>query len=77
MLVIPRDTILFEMLGNFSFGAYAKVQAIKHAMTFLTDVLALDINRLWVTVYQEDEETEALWINEFGFPKERLNPCGC
>ena len=71
-----RHHTFFEMLGNFSFGAYAKLQALQHAMAFLTEVLGLDRDRLWVTVYQDDKETEDLWIKEMTFPKERLVRCG-
>ncbi len=71
-----RHHTFFEMLGNFSFGAYAKLQALQHAMAFLTEVLGLDRDRLWVTVYQDDKETEDLWLKEMKFPKERLVRCG-
>ena len=71
-----RHHTFFEMLGNFSFGAYEKRQAIEHALDFLTNVLSLDKRRLWVTVYQDDSETESIWLNQFKFPKDRLVRCG-
>ena len=67
-----RHHTFFEMLGNFSFGDYFKQQAIHYAWTLLTDDIGLDKDRLWVTVYQDDDEAADVWQNEIGIPKERF-----
>ncbi|MCB9795961.1 MAG: alanine--tRNA ligase, partial [Alphaproteobacteria bacterium] len=71
----PRHHTLFEMLGNFSFGDYFKEDAIRMAWELLTGVYALDPERLWVTIYEEDDEAEELWLAA-GFPKARLQRMG-
>ncbi len=68
-----RHHTFFEMLGNFSFGDYFKQDAIKFAWQFLTETLGLPPERLWVTCHVSDDEAEAIWINEIGFPKERIS----
>jgi alanyl-tRNA synthetase len=71
-----RHHTLFEMLGNFSFGDYFKREAIHHAWDFLTRVLNLPEARLWVTVYEQDDETASIWLDEMGVSPERFSRCG-
>ncbi|NBV88447.1 MAG: alanine--tRNA ligase, partial [Betaproteobacteria bacterium] len=67
-----RHHTFFEMLGNFSFGDYFKREAIRHAWTLLTEVYQLPPEKLWVTVYAEDDEAHAIWRDEIGVPVERI-----
>ena len=67
-----RHHTFFEMLGNFSFGDYFKRDAIRHAWDLLTGVYQLPPERLWVTVYAEDDEAWHLWADEIGVPAERI-----
>ena len=67
-----RHHTFFEMLGNFSFGDYFKQDAIRYAWTLLTDVYGLPKERLWVTVYQDDDEAYGIWEKEIGVPVERI-----
>ena len=71
-----RHHTFFEMLGNFSFGDYFKAQAITHAWTFLTGTLGIDPKRLWVTVYQDDDEAADIWLKQVGIPADRLTRLG-
>ena len=67
-----RHHTFFEMLGNFSFGDYFKVDAIKYAWELLTEVYELPAERLWVTVYAEDDEAYDIWHTVIGVPTERI-----
>ena len=67
-----RHHTFFEMLGNFSFGDYFKADAIRFAYEFLIDWMKLDKDRLWVTIFDEDDDAEKLWQSEVGWPKERI-----
>ena len=67
-----RHHTFFEMLGNFSFGDYFKRDAIHYAWELLTTVYGLPKEKLWVTVYQEDDEAYDIWAKEVGVPTERI-----
>ncbi|MFW9078020.1 alanine--tRNA ligase [Pseudomonas sp. P2757] len=67
-----RHHTFFEMLGNFSFGDYFKHDAITYAWTFLTGVLQLPKEKLWVTVYASDDEAYDIWTQKIGVPAERM-----
>ncbi|HEV3106774.1 MAG TPA: alanine--tRNA ligase [Trinickia sp.] len=67
-----RHHTFFEMLGNFSFGDYFKRDAIHYAWELLTSVYQLPKDKLWVTVYQEDDEAYDIWAKEVGVPTERI-----
>ena len=67
-----RHHTFFEMLGNFSFGDYFKKDAIRYAWELLTTVYKLPAEKLWVTVYAEDDEAYEIWQKEIGVPAERI-----
>lgn len=70
-----RHHTFFEMLGNFSFGDYFKKEAISWAWEFLTEVLELDTDKLYVTVYPDDTEAYGYWHTVIGLPEERIFKC--
>jgi len=71
-----RHHTFFEMLGNFSFGEYFKRDAIKYAWEFLTEVCALPKEKLWVTVYADDDEAAKIWLEEIGINENAFSRIG-
>lgn len=71
-----RHHTFFEMLGNFSFGDYFKEDAIMFAWEFLTEVVGLPADKLWVTVHDSDDEAEQIWIEKVGFDPQRITRLG-
>ncbi len=71
-----RHHTFFEMLGNFSFGDYFKTEAIEFAWKFLTIELEIPAEKLWVTVFNEDAETEQIWLDKIGVDPARLSKIG-
>ncbi|MDL0402025.1 alanine--tRNA ligase [Corynebacterium lehmanniae] len=79
--ITTRHNTFFQMAGNFSFGQYFKEGAITHAWTLLTGAvedggLGLDPERLWVTVYLDDDEAASIWRDKIGIPEERIQRMG-
>jgi alanyl-tRNA synthetase len=71
-----RHATFFEMLGNFSFGDYFKQEAIPFAWEFVTEVLGLDPDRLWVTVHESDTDASGIWQEAAGVAAERIQEMG-
>jgi alanyl-tRNA synthetase len=71
-----RHHTFFEMLGNFSFGDYFKRDAIRYAWEFLTKTLGLPAERLWVTVFDDDDEAAAIWLEEIKVDPKRFSRMG-
>ena len=71
-----RHHTFFEMLGNFSFGEYFKREAIRFAWQFLTDQVNLPREKLWITVYEDDDEAADIWLREIGVAPERFSRIG-
>src|SRR5712692_4914160 len=71
-----RHHTFFEMLGNFSFGDYFKEDAIRFAWEYLTKAAKLSPDRLWVTVFRDDDEAYAIWEHKIGLPAVRILKCG-
>lgn len=69
--ITSRHGTFFEMLGNFSFGDYFKEQSLKWGWEFITKVLEMPTDKLWATVYEEDDEAEEIW-KQIGMPTERI-----
>ncbi len=71
-----RHHTFFEMLGNFSFGDYFKAEAIAFAWAFLTERLAIPAEKLWITVYADDDEAANIWLNDIGVDAARFTRIG-
>jgi len=71
-----RHGTYFEMLGNFSFGDYFKKEACSWAWEFVTKVIEIPLEKLYVTIYEGDNEAEEIWVNHVGVPRERISRLG-
>ncbi|MBF0196416.1 MAG: alanine--tRNA ligase [Planctomycetes bacterium] len=74
--VTARHHTFFEMLGNFSFGNYFKKEAIDFAWTFLTEIIKLEKDKLWITIHDSDDEAGKLWQEATDYPMERIVKMG-
>lgn len=70
--ITSRHGTFFEMLGNFSFGDYFKAEAIRWAFEFTTQIIAMPLNKFHVSVYEKDNETYNIWVNEIGIPENHM-----
>jgi len=68
----PRHHTFFEMLGNFSFGDYFKREAIEFAWEYVTNVLKVPEDKLWVTIYEEDQDAYEIWKHVIGIPERKI-----
>ncbi|MEG0570032.1 MAG: alanine--tRNA ligase [Oscillospiraceae bacterium] len=71
-----RHGTYFEMLGNFSFGDYFKHEATRWAWEFCTEVMKLPVDKIWISIYEDDEETKNIWVNEVGVDPSRIVKLG-